>query len=190
MASEKATSPRRFPGPNSLDGLGVQEDTELLATDYVDTYHALFEEDETTTAHAYMALASVFFNDMNKHEHLDPIEAILVPIWVVQAITIGFMNYRGAVLDGKSLRFGEAMGLEGSGKGVKPRLVKEQRRLRDLKLAMSIAVKVDAGQKTMVAIEEVADAYLVSQSTAMRIWSKNKKTAQECLNNFRLSLPR
>ena len=182
--------PTRFPGPDSLDELGVPKDPSLLKSDYLNAYHILFEQDPTTTAQALMALASVFFGKLEETEDLAPTDLVGVPVWALQAITIGFMNYRDAISQGNPLRFGEAMGLEGSGKGVKPRLAKEQRRLRDYKLALSVAMKVDAGYQTKTAIEEVADTYLVSQSTAMRIWSKNKNFVRECLNNFRLSPPR
>ena len=182
--------PMRFPGPDSLDELGVQKDPSLLKTDYLNAHHILFELDKTTTVPAFMALASVFFGELEEMEDLAPTDLLEVPVWVIQSITIGFMNYRDAILRGESLRLGEAMGLESEGKGVKPRLVKEQRRLRDLKLTMFVALRVDAGELTKDAVKAAAEEYLVSQSTAMRIWSKNKSFVRECLNNFRLSSPR
>ena len=40
--------PKRFPGPNSVDELGVEADPSLLDTEYTDTFRILFDQNPTT----------------------------------------------------------------------------------------------------------------------------------------------
>ena len=182
--------PKRFPGPNSVDELGVEADPSLLDTEYTDTFRILFDQNPTTTTQAYMALSAAFFAKIRDDAEPAPTDKVEVPVWALQAVTKGFMIYRDAVLQGKTLRFGEAMGFESKGKGKKPRLVKEHYRLRDLHLALAIAKRKKDGMKVTEAIRKLSKEFPVGERTAMRIWAKNKNFAEECLNNFLLPSPR
>jgi len=188
MPSRKSSS-RRFPGPEAVEDLGIKSDPLLLDNDYTDAFHKLFEQDSTNTVQAYLALAAAYFSEHNIRDDLSPHDTIRVPNWALQAITIGFMSYRDTINNGGTERFGVAMGMEGSGKGATPRLVKEQRRLRNWKIALEIAKRVEAGANVGDCVRACADEYALGESTVMRVWSKNKDFVRACLERHRLSSP-
>lgn len=183
--ADQETPPKRFPGPDPLGEIASADESSLLSSEFVDVYRQLFEADQTNTVQPYMALASAFFGYSENNDTRSSTDTVDVPVWAAQAITHGFMIYRNAVLDGQEMRFGVAMGLEGQGKGSKPRLVKETRRIRDWKLALAVALHIDAGEKPTSAVHKVANEFMVSSSTAWRIWGKNQNFVTKCLTNFR-----
>ena len=175
-----SSSAKRFPGPNPIDGLDISENPEFLRTVYPDVYHQLFLLDTTTAIQAFRAITSVAAYWWKKSKQ-EPSESVEIPSWAVQAIAIGFCKYQDAISEGQEPRFGEALGLELNGQGRKPRLVEVDRRLRDLKLALSVAIQVDNGVPVGAAIEKLAKNFLVSKSTAWRLWSQHKEFVRDCL---------
>jgi hypothetical protein len=183
--ANQISSPKRFPGPDPLDQIGVCADPNLLDGNYIEVYRQLFGGDQTTTVQPYMALASELYGVLRDNNNPAATAPVVVPFWAAQAITKGFMIYRDAILTGQEMRFGVAMGLEYKSKGSKPRLVKETRRLRDWKLALAVLLRVESGEKRTAAINVVAEEFLVSASTAWRIWSKHKEFVIDHLDKFR-----
>ena len=53
--------------------------------------------------------------------------------------------------------------------------------MRDLKLALSVAIQVDNDMPVGTAVEKLAKDFLVSKSTAWRLWSKHKEFVRDCL---------
>jgi len=108
-----------------------------------------------------------------------------IPWWVVQALAIGFINYRDRAGSGTPMTLGEAYNLEGRGQGKEPRIQRALRELRDIRIATAIAQANVAGVKIEAALQEQSDKTRLSVGQVRRIWEKNHRRASSAIRNFR-----
>ncbi len=110
---------------------------------------------------------------------------ITIPWWVVQALAIGFINYRDRAGSTTPITLGEAYNLEGRGQGKEPRIQRTLRELRDIRIAIAIAQAHVGGVKIDAALKEQSDKTGLSVGQARRIWEKNRRRASSAVRNFR-----
>ena len=179
MAKRRSTSKV----PSALDQLGLAPNNDHLLTYNIETYEQLFREDSTTTYPAFMAIASVaayWWLDQG-----EPPEHVRIPWWALDAIASGFNIYTSAWKKGQDTSFGEAFGMEMSGKGNKPILTKIRRAARDQNVALHVAMALEEGGSVESAIYDTAEQCRLSDKTVWRIWSERGETAKLCLTNYR-----
>jgi hypothetical protein len=108
-----------------------------------------------------------------------------IPWWVVQALVIGFKNYRDHAGSTTPMTLGEAYNLEGRGQGKKPRIQHGLRHLRDIRIAIAIAQAEANGVKIEASLQDQSEKTGLSVGQVRRIWETNRGRASTAVRNFR-----
>jgi hypothetical protein len=112
-------------------------------------------------------------------------DTLPIPWWVVEVLAIGFNKYRDAAGSTTPTTLGEAYNLEGRGQGKGPRIQRGLRQLRDIRIALAIALARADGVKIEAALQEQADKTGLSVGQVRRIWETNHTHASSAVRNFR-----
>ena len=115
---------------------------------------------------------------------LEPTSLVVAPLWAVDTLGAGWMNYRST--NGGSRTLGEALRIEGGGQGKAPLKAEWNRWFRNLRLAGDVH---EARQRTTIeiAVENVARHYGVSESTVSRAWSQHRREIETAAAGLRTS---
>ncbi len=112
-------------------------------------------------------------------------EFVRMPVWVLETLAEGFFRYRDAAKDGTAKTLGEAYCIEGGGQGKEPKILKDLRVLRDIRLATAIAIRNSQGEKIEALIHEMAERNGLSVGQVRRIWQSRRERAKSAVSNFR-----
>jgi hypothetical protein len=148
------------------------------------TLETQFRSDTSNPLPAFDALCH-FAAYVWKHEEA-PRHSILIPWWIVQTLAIGFSEYRDSADSTTPMTLGEAYNLEGRGQGKEPRVQRESRDLRNIRIVAAIALAAADGIKIEAALQEQADKTGLSASQVRRIWEANRRHAKSCVRNFKM----
>lgn len=110
---------------------------------------------------------------------------VTIPLWIVGTLAEGFLRYQDAAERGHSMTFGEAYGIEGGGQGKEPRILIEMRKLRDIRIATTIAFRKEHGIKIEASFQEMSKKTDLSCSQVRRIWQKHRKQAVRSVRNLK-----
>lgn len=158
----------------------LSRDEEL--TIQLDTLLDLFQRDRSTALPAFEAVRRIAAHEWGRKDGLErvPTAEVKVPWWVVQALAIGFNTYADARANGLITPLGRAYGLEGGGQGKTTRVAQSANELRDQRLVMGIALRVQRGMTVRAAIEAMITEDLTSLSfdRVEKIWAKHSEKAR------------
>ncbi len=151
---------------------------------YLQMQRQLFEADRSNALPAFEALTYIATEIWGNGE--TPRDcAVTIPLWIVETLAEGFLRYRDAAENGPSKTFGEAYGIEGGGQGKEPRISIEIRKLRDIRLATTIASRKEQGIKIEASIQKMSEETELSCSQVRRIWQKHRKEAVSAVRNLK-----
>ena len=151
---------------------------------YLQMQRQRFEADRSNVLPAFSALTYIVTEIWGNAETLRDRD-VKIPLWIVETLAEGFLRYRDAAENGRSMTFGEAYGVEGGGQGKKPRISIEIRELRDIRLVTTIASRKEQGIKIEASIQEMSEKTGLSRSQVRRIWQKHRKQAVSAVRNLK-----
>src|SRR5262249_28927690 len=111
--------------------------------------------------------------------------SVSVPWWAVQALAIGFNKYHDAAQSRAPITLGEAYKLEGGRQGRPPAIQRRMQELRDIRIALAIALVREKEGKIEAVLQEQAERAQLSLGRTRRIWEKYRKRAIRAVANFR-----
>ena len=142
---------------------GLPRDREL----HLATLFKKIQADRSSTLQAFEAIGMIAAWEFGREDGCEFIPTAMVPVpwWVIQAMAIGYNNYRDQHSKGLITSLGEAFGMEQSGQGKGKRLNKAQKELRNIRLEAGITARVNLGATITAAIEAVIAEGVTSLSS-------------------------
>lgn len=144
-----------------------------------------FRANPSNALPAFSALAYATTGHWQNKQTNSSKHTITLPIWVAEVLTEGFLRYFNAAEENSFISFGEAYRVEGGGQGKPPKILKEEKETRDIRIATMIAQHKLAGIKLESAFHELAAKTGLSRDHIRHIWEKHRKKALSALQNLR-----
>jgi hypothetical protein len=148
------------------------------------TLETQFRSDTSDPLPAFEALSHIA-SYIWKQER-PPTHSVPVPWWIVETLAIGSNEYRDSASSVTPMTLGEAYNVEGRGQGKQPRVQRELRHRRDIRIATAIALADADGIKIEAALQEQANKTDLSLGQVRRIWEANRRHARSCVRNFKM----
>lgn len=150
--------------------------------------HAQFDADQTNPLPAFQAIAYV--RSYFERAQIELPASIEIPSWVIDVIAKGYWTYADSVEAGDGNSFGKALGIEGGGRGKSPKIKKYQKEMRDIRVAILIALREEGDVKIESAVEEAAASTGRDHKTMYPIWAKHKDHVRSALKRLRAAQAR
>jgi hypothetical protein len=157
------------------------DDQDLSA--FLECLREKFKEDGKNTIPAFEAISLVAARRW-KAEKTAP-DSVSVPWWALEVIASGFCIYRDSASSTEPISIGEAYNLEGAGLGKRPKIADYLREIRDIRIALSIALGEQEDIKIESLLQVQADETKLSAGYVRSIWEANQEHARNVVKKIR-----
>ncbi len=143
---------------------------------------AEFQQDTRNALPAFEALTYCVAPHWGKNQHPKELK---LPWWAVEVLCIGYLTYKDQAQSDNPVSLGQAYNIEAQAQGEEPAVATSLRRLRDLRIALAIAMLREEGWKMEAAREKAHQENDLSITQIKRIWHKYGQRAREQLKKLR-----
>ncbi len=143
---------------------------------------AEFQQDTRNALPAFEALTYCVAPHWRKNQ---PPKELKLPWWAVEVLCIGYLTYKDQAQSNNPVSLGQAYNIEAQAQGEEPAVATSLRRLRDLRIALTIAQRKEKKWKLEAALEQAHQETGLSISQIKRIWGQYRRRAREQLKKLR-----
>ena len=154
---------------------------------FISLCRSMFDEDRSTNLTAFEALLFIacreWKRELENGVELDPDDQVSVPWWAVQALAIGYGEYKEDYEGGKKPKLGQVLGIDSVGKGKRPKTAAHLKTLRDHRISYQLADQILTGKSVTTAIKDFAKTYSMTTDNLLKIWYEHGERATSVLKN-------
>ncbi len=143
---------------------------------------AEFQQDTRNALPAFEALTYCVAHHWRKNRHPKELK---LPWWAAEVLCAGYLTYKDQAQTNNPVSLGQAYNIEAQAQGKGRAVATSLRRLRDLRIALAIALLREEGWKMEAALEKTYQEVGLSITQIKRIWRKYGKRAREQLKKLR-----